>query len=438
MMEIWKRGLNMLDFFLSPELRKLDLHELSRVRFLVFLILAVIPCGFIALLMKGNMITPALIVYQGLANFGVSMLILWSLRRSKTHYRLSALTVFWMHLIFASNLVTSGSIFSLMYLWSPCLIAFSSLIFGMRGALGSAIGLTALSVFCIVRNNEAHFAWNRLSYDVYVGQLFLNLVGSIALTAALAGFYEYSRDFIERQLSRRREIAARHDLTTAIGELVGHLAHEVNNPLAILLGNASRLRRHVEQNDWNQDADKILASMHRGYERILRVHKSLTIFGSGHHLEPFALSDIRAIVSKVQFAMQPQAQAQHVQLEFRDSTQQKVLRCQLNQIAQVLCHLVQNALEACRDQPNPKIEVDVKDEGDRLIFSVLDNGKGIDHELHEKVFQPFFTTKTEGNALGLSLSVCRGILAQHKGELRFSSQQGATLFECLLPNSSNL
>ncbi len=70
------------------------------------------------------------------------------------------------------------------------------------------------------------------------------------------------------------------------------------------------------------------------------------------------------------------------------------------------------------------------------MFAVSDNGKGIDPEAQDRVFQPFFTTKTSGSAQGLSLSVCRGILARHGGEIYFESRPGATTFICQLPRDS--
>ncbi len=428
---------NTLDCFLAPELRKLDQHDRMRLRFLVFVILFVIPCGFFpSFLLKDLNPVDHFLIYQGFANLAISVVILRALRTARTHRRISALTVLWMHVLFIFNMVAMPSMFSLIYLWSSSLIVFSSLIIGMRGAFLSSMGLTSLSVLNITYQYTQETPWLVVSLETYMEQTILTIICSILITAAIAGVYEYMRDLGYRQQARQRLIAARHAHTEAVGELVGHVAHEVNNPLAILQGSATRLRRQLERDDWSHDARKLLANMQRSHERIIRVQQSLSIFASGNQHEPFISVEVRTILKDVQLAMKPQAQAHHTVLDFQVRSPQQNLRCQPHQLVYVLCSLIQNALDACRDHPQPRIVVEARDEGPLVIFAVSDNGKGIDPEAHDRVFQPFFTTKTSGNAQGLSLSVCRGILARHGGEICFESRPGATTFICQLPRDS--
>lgn len=426
---------NTLDSFLSPELRKMDMRDLARLRFLVFAILFIIPCGFLSsLLLKTQSPDHHFLIYQGYANLLVALVLLVALRNSRTYHRVATFTVLWMHALFIFHMLALPSVFSLVYLWSSSLIVFSSLIFGMRGAIFSSFGLTTLSVLNILYQYEQNSPWLSLDFDIYMDQILLFLAGSTLLTAAVAGVYEYMRDFSDRHQARQRLIAARHAHTGAVGELVGHVAHEVNNPLAILQGSAARLRRQLERDDWNHDARKLLANMLRSHERIIRVQQSLAVFASGNQHEPFVSYDIRAILKDVQLAMKPQAQAQEVKLDFQITSAKQSLRCQPHQLIYVLCSLIQNALDACREHVNPKIAVKVEDNESMLRISVVDNGVGIDASNKDRIFEPFFTTKANGSAQGLSLSVCRGILARHGGSIHFKSMTGATTFTCEIPH----
>lgn len=430
-MQILTRIANSLDRFLSPDLRKLEMRDLFRVRFLVFTILFVIPCGFIPSLLLRSLSKGGFAwIYVGLTNLVFSIILLLALKRSRDYHRIAMLSLLWMHGLFVYNLLSLPSLFSLVYLWSSFLVVISSLIFGMRGAIFSSFGLTTISLLNILYQYETNTPWVNMSFDVYLERILLNLIGSTLLTAAVTGVYEFMRDVSDKHQTSQRLIAARHAHTGAVGELVGHVAHEVNNPLAILQGSVMRLRRLLERNEWRHEARKLLMNMQRSHERIIRVQQSLSIFASGNQQEPFVSYDVRSILKTVQLAMKPQAQAQQVHLEFHDTTGPLVLRCQPHQLVYVLCSLIQNALDACRDHPSPHIVVEVREADSMLILSVTDNGKGIDASAQDRIFQPFFTTKNGGNAQGLSLSVSRGILARHGGEIQFKSRPGSTTFAC--------
>ncbi|WP_176736968.1 sensor histidine kinase [Oligoflexus tunisiensis] len=422
----------LLDRLLSPELRRMEMRDLFRVRFLAFAILFLIPCGFIPLFssqVRESTHSTAL----GLVNLVVCLILLGSLRRQQRYGPLAAFFVLWIHAFFIFMVAATPSLFSLVYLWSSYLIVISCFLFGLRGAFLASFGVIASSVLNILYRHHEGSPWLAMTQNEYIIQIFLQLTASTLLTAAATGVYEYLRDVSDQHQTRQRLLTARHAHTGAVGELVGHVAHEVNNPLAILQGSVTRLRRQLERNEWSHEARKLLSNMHRSHERIIRVQQSLAIFASGNQHEPFVNVDVRSILKDVQLAMKPQAQAQQVDLDFNDQAAGSTLRCQPHQLVYVLCCLIQNALDACREHANPRIVVDVQVIDALLHFSVTDNGRGIDPASQERVFQPFFTTKSGGHAQGLSLSVSRGILSRHGGEIQFSSQPGATRFTCMIP-----
>ena len=93
------------------------------------------------------------------------------------------------------------------------------------------------------------------------------------------------------------------------------------------------------------------------------------------------------------------------------------------QIEQVLLNLIRNAEEACRDIPAPLIRITTQSDTTQITIHVEDNGPGIVPEALDKIFVPFFTTKSGGSGIGLSL--CKQIMTLHKGNITVKSQTGA-------------
>jgi signal transduction histidine kinase len=84
-------------------------------------------------------------------------------------------------------------------------------------------------------------------------------------------------------------------------------------------------------------------------------------------------------------------------------------------IAQVLINLIKNSIEAIEDKPNGKIDIEAYKEDNKTIIKIQDNGKGIDKELRDKIFIPFYSTKKQGSGIGLSLA--RQIMRLHGGNI---------------------
>ena len=107
------------------------------------------------------------------------------------------------------------------------------------------------------------------------------------------------------------------------------------------------------------------------------------------------------------------------------------------QLTRVITNLVTNANQALTTIENPKIEVRIKDRADRVVISVADNGKGIDENVKDKVFEPKFTTKTSG--MGLGLPMVRSIVEAYNGSIDFISETNkGSVFTILFPKDKYL
>lgn len=101
-------------------------------------------------------------------------------------------------------------------------------------------------------------------------------------------------------------------------------------------------------------------------------------------------------------------------------------------IEQVLINLLKNAREALLDTQKPKIQITTKQDAEKSLIEIKDNGPGIDQDKLEKIFIPFYTTKKEGSGIGLS--VCRQIMSLHGGHLALQSEPGSTIFTLSFQN----
>ncbi|MBL7931965.1 MAG: ATP-binding protein, partial [Bacteroidia bacterium] len=91
-------------------------------------------------------------------------------------------------------------------------------------------------------------------------------------------------------------------------------------------------------------------------------------------------------------------------------------------IEQTFINLILNAMDAVKDNPNPRIALIGEEQQQRIVVKVTDNGSGIPDELLDKIFVPFFSTKKTGNGIGLSL--CKQVMILHKGSINVNSQPG--------------
>lgn len=101
-------------------------------------------------------------------------------------------------------------------------------------------------------------------------------------------------------------------------------------------------------------------------------------------------------------------------------------------IEQVLLNLVKNGLDAMRDSEHHQLVVDVSTSGDQMMFSVMDRGHGVPAEMRGRLFDSFYTTKSDG--MGMGLNICRSIIESHQGRLWFDDNpEGGCTFRFTLP-----
>jgi two-component system sensor histidine kinase FlrB len=225
---------------------------------------------------------------------------------------------------------------------------------------------------------------------------------------------------------RMREQLERHLKLSAMGEMAAGLAHQLRTPLATALLYAGNLaREHLSDSDRQRFAQKALARL-KDLERM--IHDMLTFLrGAPSGREAIALRELVAEIAQV---MEPQMADKRVQLHVDLQCASAVVRGDRKALCGALLNLLENALQAS-DAGSAVTLIAGVDVGG-VAIRVSDQGEGMPPEVQRRLFEPFFTTRSEGTGLGLA--IMRSVIDAHGGEVEVQSEPGrGTTFVVRLP-----
>jgi PAS domain S-box-containing protein len=246
-----------------------------------------------------------------------------------------------------------------------------------------------------------------------------------------------ARKQLEEDLEATRVQAIAAARLSALGMMAGGIAHEINNPLAIIHAMASDLTDMAGEGPVKpQVVARKGTVISQTAERIAKIVKSLRQIsreGTGDPLRPTPVSKIVAETLEI---CRAKFKANSVELLVPKSIPDVSIRCREVQIAQALLNLLQNAFDAVVEQRGERwVRLEVEN-GDRSVaVSVIDSGPGIPAKFRSRIGEPFFTTKPVGKGTGLGLSLSKTIAQDHGGNLEYSDAHGHTRFSLVLPRA---
>jgi signal transduction histidine kinase len=247
---------------------------------------------------------------------------------------------------------------------------------------------------------------------------------------------------IRRERAKLREQLLLSDRLISIGTLAAGVAHEINNPLAYVVGNIEfaieRLNGAGARGLNAAECVELLSSLQQareGSERIRVTTRDLRVFCRTEDTAPVAVDVTRVIESAISMAWNEIRHRAHIVRDFQPVPS---VRANESRLGQVFLNLLINAAQAIEDGDPIRHEVRVSTVAGEsgVVVEIADSGKGMGPEVLEQLFQPFFTTKPIGVGTGLGLSICRGIVEELGGEISVASQIGrGTTVRVLLPAS---
>ena len=231
-----------------------------------------------------------------------------------------------------------------------------------------------------------------------------------------------------RLLVKTRAELVRAEKLAAIGELAAGVAHEINNPMAIIRGNVELLQMSVPiEADNREEVDTIFQQV----GRVERIVSNLLKFARQEQKHAGSVA-INRLLHDVLSQLGHQVPLTGIAVEERFATGLQEITGDRDQLRQVFTNLILNAVQAMPDGGRLTVATRLHADADVCEVTVADTGCGIAGENLAQIFNPFFTTKMQGTGLGLSVSY--GIIREHGGKIDVQSEVGAgTAFRVVLP-----
>lgn len=234
-------------------------------------------------------------------------------------------------------------------------------------------------------------------------------------------------------LTQRSKLVAASKLS-ALGELSAALTHEINNPLAVILGRAEMIRDHLAgANPSLETVRKMVESIENTGRKIEKIMSTVRSLAHGGDAEPLQRVTLESLIESAMDIVGARLKGHDVRVETKLHDPGRVLECRSTEVFQILINLLSNAHDAVIGVDERWIRIESCDDDDGVRLSVVDSGEGIADDVRAKLFSPFFTTKQIGVGTGLGLTISHGLAARNGARLWLDEKREPTCFNLWLP-----
>ena len=254
-----------------------------------------------------------------------------------------------------------------------------------------------------------------------------NMIGTVCL----------SRDISQRKALMDQVIQS--ERLASIGRLAAGVAHEINNPMAViaeiagyledLIAEGPPVKRRRLDRELQEGLPKITAQI----KRCRSITSRLLSFARKRET-PMEVADVNNSLDEILPFLAKEARLAGVQIHRRFNIDIPLVRIEDLQLEEILINLIKNAIHSMSPRTYGNIWLFATQKDGKAILTIKDDGPGIDKKVMDRLFDPFVTTKPVGQGTGLGLSICYGIVKHHGGEIQVESEPGkGTSFRVILP-----
>ena len=238
----------------------------------------------------------------------------------------------------------------------------------------------------------------------------------------------------QQDLERQNAKLEHNAKMASLGEMSSGLAHEINNPLAVISARAQIMQTQLDANFYDKTQyAKSVETILSMTVRITKIIKSLKLFAKDTSSEVFESASLNEIIEQTIALCEVRVVTQSVEVSKVGLEKNYVLDCLPIQVSQVLLNALNNSFDAIENLSEKWIRVQIIEDGLQLRIEITDSGKGIPATNQEKVMRPFFTTKGAGSGTGLGLSLSKRIVENHGGRMFFDYKCENTKLVFTLP-----
>jgi signal transduction histidine kinase len=285
---------------------------------------------------------------------------------------------------------------------------------------------------------------NQLSWGVVLainGVFFFSLVLPVLYFVIHGSVEQFQFTKLFQNNLQEEEKQKRKNYRDSLNLLAGGVAHEINNPLAIMMGNIEYIEKYIgKMKIENERVTKYFSMIKASSQRIESITQNLRYFAQDPEHEEHSYVCIKSLINKISEFFIGQTVALGIELNvfFEDAENKLIyLNCKELQLSHALLSIIFNSIEAVRAENAEKwIRIFVSQTADlnETRIKIVDSGKGIPKNILDQIMVPFFTTKDVGYGPGLGLSSAKGIIADHSGNLEYVDGEPNTTFEITLPS----
>ncbi len=239
---------------------------------------------------------------------------------------------------------------------------------------------------------------------------------------------EKEKELMQRQLMQASKLAS-------IGELAAGIAHEINNPLTIIKGNAELLTEYFEEHN-NREYKEFVDFQQHAIERIRNIVNGLRTYARLDTAEQTTIN-VHDVLEETVTIINQIYRNESISIVKDLKSESPFVRGSTGRFQQVIMNLISNARDAMDGRQNGIITVTTADVAQNVVITVEDTGCGIPVDKTDKIFDPFYTSKPVGKGTGLGLSIVLSIINEMKGKIVVESKINiGTKFIITIPHSS--
>lgn len=243
----------------------------------------------------------------------------------------------------------------------------------------------------------------------------------------------------EKQVREEQAKAESNAKLAAFGEMAAGIAHEINNPLAILNGIGHRLQKLKEKDKLSDEKFyDLLNKLFYGVERISKIIMGMKNLARDGADDDFEFAKVQDILDDSLVLLSKKCRHKNIELKVAQIPEDSGMICQRVQISQVLVILINNSIDAIEQLNEKWIEIGYQDNDNFAFISVSDSGAGIPESVARKIFEPFYTTKGVGKGTGLGLSLASKIVKAHGGTFSLDRESKNTKFIIQIPKKKSI